>query len=156
MSLLAGNFQKISQSYCSVTHLVWLFMTPWTAACQTSQSLTISRVCLSLCPLHRWSLSFSFSSSLCNQYSGLISFRTDWFYLTEVQGTLKSLFQCHNLKASILQHLDFFMVQLSHLHMTSGKTIDSTIQIFVGKVMSLLFNMLSRFVHCRWWLQPWN
>ena len=94
----------------------------------------------------RWPKYWSFIISLCNQYSGLISFRTDWFYLTEVQGTLKSLFQCHNLKASILQHLDFFMVQLSHLHTATGKTIALTLWTFVCKVMSLLFNMLSRFV----------
>ena len=94
----------------------------------------------------RWPKYWSFIISPCNQYSGLISFRTDWFYLTEVQGTLKSLFQRHNLKASILQHLDFFMVQLSHLHTTTGKTIALTPWTFVCKVMSLLFNMLSRFV----------
>ena len=85
-----------------------------------------------------WSFSFSISPS--NKYSGLISFRIDWFDLT-VQGTLKSLLKHHNLKASILPHSTFFMVQLSHLYMTVGKTL--TIWTFVGKVMSLLFNMLS-------------
>ena len=90
-----------------------------------------------------WSFSFSISSS--NEYSGLISFRIDWFDLS-VQGTLKSLLQHHRSKASILWHSAFFMVQLSHPYMTTGKTIALTRQTFVGKVMSLLFNMLSRFV----------
>ena len=87
--------------------------------------------------------SFTFSISLANEYSGLISFRINWFDLLAVQGTLKSLLQHHSLKASILQHSAFFMVQLSHLYMTTGKTIGLTVQIFVSKVMSLLFNMLS-------------
>ena len=90
--------------------------------------------------------SFSFSISPSSDYSGLISFRIDWFDLLAVQGTLKSLLQHHSLKASILWCSAFFMVQLSYLSMTSGKTIVLTIQTFVGKVMSLLFNMLSRFV----------
>ena len=91
-----------------------------------------------------WSFSFNISPS--NEYSGLISLRMDWFYLLAVQGTLKSLFQHHNLKASILGHSSFFMVQLSHLYMTTGKTIALTIRTFVGKVMFLLFNTTSRFV----------
>ena len=90
--------------------------------------------------------SFRFSTSPSNEYSGLISFRIYWFYLLAVQGTLKSLLQDHNSKASILQHSAFFMVQLSHLYRTTGKTIALIIWMFVGKVMSLLFNMLSRFV----------
>ena len=90
--------------------------------------------------------SFSFSNSPSNEYSGLISFRIDWFDLLAVQGTLKSLLQYHSSKASVLQCSAFFMVQLSHLYMTTGKTIALTIWTFVGKVMSLLFNMLSRFV----------
>ena len=90
--------------------------------------------------------SFSFSISLSNEYSGLISFRTDWFDLLAVQGTLKSLLQHHSLKASILQHSAFFIVQLSHPQMTTGKTVTLTRQTSVGKVMSLLFNMLSRLV----------
>ena len=90
-----------------------------------------------------WSLSFSISPS--NEYSGLISFRMDWFDLA-VQGTLKSLLQHHNSEASVLQCLLFFMVQLSHLYMTTGKTIALTIPTFVSKVMSLLFNTLFRFV----------
>ena len=89
--------------------------------------------------------SFSFNNSPSNEYSGLISFSIDWFDLA-VQGTLKSLLQHHNLKTSILQHSTFFMVQLLHSYMTAGKTIDLTIWTFVGKVMSLLFNMLSSFV----------
>ena len=91
-----------------------------------------------------WSFSFSISPS--NEYSGLICFRIDWFDLFAVQGTLKSLLQHHNSKASILPHSAFFTVQLSHLYMTTGKTIALTRLIFVGTVMSLLFNMLSRFV----------
>ena len=90
--------------------------------------------------------SFSFSISPSNEYSRLISFWIDWFDLLAVQGTLKSLLQHHSSKASILQCSAFFIVQLSHPHMTSGKTIALTRWIFVGKVMSLLFNMLSRFV----------
>ena len=78
-----------------------------------------------------------------NEYSGLISFRIDWFGLLAVEGTLKSLLQHHSLKASILQRSAFFMVQLSHPYMTTGKTITLTIGTFVSKVMSLLFNMLS-------------
>ena len=91
-----------------------------------------------------WSFSFSISPS--NEYSGLISFRMDWFDILAVQGTLKSLPQHHSSKASVLWGSAFFTVQLSHPHMTTGKTIALTIWIFVGKVMSLLFNMLSRFV----------
>ena len=91
-----------------------------------------------------WSFSFSISPS--NEYSGLISFRMDWFDLPVVQGTLKSLLQHHSLKASILRHSAFFMAQLSHPYMTTGKTIALTRWTFVGKVMSLLFDMLSRLV----------
>ena len=81
-----------------------------------------------------------------NEYSGSISFRIDWFDLLAVQGTLKSLLQHHSSKASIFQCSTFFMVQLYHLYMTTGKTIAVTIWTFVSKVMSLLFNMLSRYV----------
>ena len=91
-----------------------------------------------------WSFSFSISPS--NEYSGLISFRMDWLNLLAVQGTLKSLLQHHSSKASILQCSAFFMVQLSHPYMTTGKTIALTRQTLVGKVMSLLFNMVSRLV----------
>ena len=91
-----------------------------------------------------WSFSFSISPS--NEYSGLISFRMDWLDLLAVQGTHKSLLQYHSSKASILQCSAFFMVQLSHPSMTTGKTIALTRPTFVGKVMSLLLNMLSRLV----------
>ena len=158
-------------------------MTPWTAAPQTSLSITNSWSLLKLmsiksmmpskhlmpsCPLllllsifpsigifsnesalHiRWQKyrSFSFSISPYNEYSGLISFRTDWFDLLTVQGPSKSLLQYHSSKASVLWCLAFFIVQLSHPYMTTGKTVALTRQPFVGKVMSLLFNMLSRFV----------
>ena len=91
-----------------------------------------------------WSFSFSISPS--NEYSGLISFRMDWLDLFAVQGTLKSLLQHHSSKASILQCSAFFTVQLSHPYTTTGKTIALTRRTFVGKVMSLLFNILSRLV----------
>ena len=86
-----------------------------------------------------WSFSFSINPS--KEHSGLISFRMDWLDLLAVQGFLKSLLQCHNSKASILWHSAFFMVQLSHPYMTTGKTIALTRWTFVGKVMSLLFNL---------------
>ena len=157
-------------------------MTPWTAACQASLSITNSWSLLKLMPIESvmpsshlflchplllpsifpsitvfsnqsvlriewpkyWHFSFSISPS--NECSGLISFRMDWFDLLAVQGTLKSLLQHHSLKVSILKHSTFFMVQLSHPYMTNGKTIALTRRIFVSKVMSLHFNMLSRFV----------
>ena len=160
---------------------VWLFATPWTAACQSSlyhlSELAQSRVrwvndaiqpsdpLLSPSPpafnlsQHqgfssesffriRWPKywSFSFSISPSNEYSGLISFRMDWFNLLVVQETLKNLLQHHSSKASILWRLAFFLVQLSHPYMTTGETIALTIWTFVGKVMSLLFNMLSKLV----------
>ena len=91
-----------------------------------------------------WSFSFSISPS--NEYSGLISYRMDWLDLIAVQGSLKSLLQHHSPKASILWHSGFFVVQLSHLYMTTGKTIALTRWIFDGEVMSLFLNMLSRLV----------
>ena len=94
-------------------------------------------------PKH-WNFSFSISPS--NEHPGLISFRMDWLDLLAVQGTLKSLLQHHSSKASILQRSAFFIVQLSHPYMTTGKTIALTRQTFVDQVMSLLFNMLSRLV----------
>src|SRR5574340_983400 len=96
----------------------------------------------------RWPKYWSFSCSISpsNEYSGLISFRMDWLDLLAVQGTLKSLLQHHSSKASILWHSAFFIVQLSHPYMTTRKTIALTRRMFVGKVMSLLFNMLSRLV----------
>ena len=92
------------------------------------------------------SIGFSFSISPSNEHPGLISFRMDWLDLLEVQGTLKSLLQHHSSKASIFRHSTFFTAQLSHPYMTTGKTIALTRWTFVGKVMSLLFNMLSRLV----------
>ena len=96
----------------------------------------------------RWTKywSFGFSNNLSNEYSELISFKIDWFVLIAVQGTLKRLFSHRNSKALILQQTAFFMVQFSNLYMTSGKIIALTVQTFIGKMMSLLFNMLSRFV----------
>ena len=91
-----------------------------------------------------WSFSFSISPS--NEHPGLISFRTDWLDLLAVQGILKSLLQHHSLNASIIRHSAFFIVQLSHSYVTTGKTIALTRPTFVGKVISLLFNMLSRLV----------
>ena len=91
-----------------------------------------------------WSFSFSINPS--NEYSGLISFRMDWFDLLAAQGTLKSLFQYHSLKPSIFRCSAFIIVYLSHPYMTTGKTIALTIWTFISKVMSLLFNMLSRLV----------
>ena len=135
---------------------VQLFVTPWTAAYKAPLSFTIS---WSLLKLHvHWvseAIQPSHPLSPPSPPSLNLSQHQD-LYLFAIQGTLKSLLQHHSFKASVLQHSAFFMVQLSHLHMTSGKTIALTIQIFVGKVMSLLFNMLSRFTHCRWWLQLWN
>ena len=90
--------------------------------------------------------SFSFNISPFNEHPGLISFRMDWLDILAVQGTLKSLLQHHSSKAPILRHSAFFIVQLSHSYMTAGKTIALIRQTFVGKVMSLLFNMLSRLV----------
>ena len=94
----------------------------------------------------RWPKYWSISISPSNEYSGLIYFRIDWFDILVVQGTLKSLLEHHNSKASILWHSAFFMVQLSHPYMTTGKAIALTIRTFVSKVMSLLLNVLSRFV----------
>ena len=162
---------------------VRLFATPWTAAHQSSLSITNSRSLpklmsiqsvmpsshLILCRLllllppippsirvfssestlcMRWSKYWSFSFSIIpsKEIPGLISFRMDWLDLLAAQGTLKSLLQHHSSKASILQHSAFFIVQLSHQYMTTGKTIALTRRTFVGKVMSLLFNMLSRLV----------
>ena len=108
-----------------------------------------NRVFSSESALHiRWpkSWSFSFSISPSNAYSGLISFRMDWLDLLAVQGTLKSLLQHHSSKVSLLRCSAFFIVQLSHPYMTTGKTIALTRWAFVGKIMSLLFNMLSRLV----------
>ena len=107
------------------------------------------RVCSNESALHmRWPKywSFSFSISPSNEHPGLISFRMDWLNIPAVRGTFKSLLQHHSSKAPIFQHSAFFTVQLSHPYMTTGKTIALTRQTFVGKVMSLLFNILSRLV----------
>ena len=161
---------------------VQLFVTPWTAAHQSSLSFTISQSLRKLmtiesvmpsnhlilchppfafnCFQHqglfhpalciRWPKywSFSFNISPFNEYSELISFSIDWFDL-EVQGTLKGLLQHHSSRASILGFLAFLMLQVSHPYMTTGKTMALTTQTFVSKVMSLLFNMLSRFYMSR-------
>ena len=158
-------------------------VTPWTAVCQASLSITNSWSLLKLmsielvmtsnylilcCPLLlppsifpsirvssnesilciRWPKhwSFSFNISPSSEYSGLISLRMDWLDLLAVQGTLKSLLQHHSSKASILQCSAFFIVELSHPYMTTGKTIALTRWTFVSKVISLLFNMMSRFL----------
>ena len=94
----------------------------------------------------RWPKYWSFSFSPSSDYSGFISFRIDWFDLLPMQGTLKCFLQHHNSKTSILWYLAFFMVQFSYLYMTTGKTIALTIWIIIGKVMSLLFNLLSMFI----------
>ena len=165
----------------SLSH-IQLFVTPWTAACQASLSITNSQSLLKLMSIESvmpsnylilclpfsshfqsfpasvsfqmsqffasggqyWSFRFNISPS--NEYSGLISFRMDWLDLPAIQRTLKSLFQHHSSKASIVRPSAFFIVQLSHPYMTTGKTIALTRQTFVGQVMSLLFNMLSRLV----------
>ena len=162
---------------------VRLFATPWTAARQTSLSITNfwsllklmsiksmmpSNYLIVCCPLLlppsifpsirvfsnesvldiRWPKywSFSFSISPSSEHPGLISFRIDWLDLLVTQGTLKSFLQHHNSKASIIWHSAFFIVQISHPYMTTGKTIALTRWTFAGKVISLLFNMLSRLV----------
>ena len=163
----------------SLSH-VWLFVTPWTAACQGFLSITNSWSLFKLMSIEsvmasnhlilcrplllpsvflrirvfsnqsvlciRWTKYWSFSFSLSSEYSGLISFRIDWFDLVAVQWTLRSLLQHHSAKALILEHSAFFMVQLSHPYVTAGETIALTQRTYVGKVMSLLFNMLSRLV----------
>ena len=173
---------KLHKSFSSVQLLsrVQLFVTPWSAACQASLSITNSWSLLKLMYIEsvmpsnhlilcrpllllpsifpsirvfskesvlciRWPKYWSFSSSISpsNEYSGLISFRMDWLDLLAVQGTLKSLLQHYSSKASILQCSAFFIVQLLHPYTTTGKTIVLTRRTFVGKVISLLFNMLS-------------
>ena len=168
--------KEISSFQFSLVSCVWLFVTPWTAACQASLSITNSRSLLKT-HVHRvgdaiqlshplpspfppapnpsqhqslfqwancmrwpkyWSFSFSIIPS--KEHPGLISFRMDWLDLLAVQGTLKSLLQHHRSKASVLLCSAFFTVQLSHPHMTTGKTIALTRRTFVGKVMSLLLN----------------
>ena len=166
----------------SLSH-VWLFATPWTAACQASLSITNSQSLLKLMSIElvmpsnhlifchpllllpsifpsirvfsnesvlrmRWPnyWSFSFKISPSKEHSGMISFWMDWLDLLAGQWTLKHLLKHHSSKASILLHSAFFIVQISYPYMTTGKTIALTRQTFVGWVMSLLFNMLSRMV----------
>ena len=148
-------FWHILKQACVFYHLPYR----WSCCCSVAQSCPTlrlhglqhtrfpcpslsPRICANSCPLTHWSFTISPSS----EYSGLISFRIDWFDLLAVHGTLKSLLQHHCLKASILGSSAFIMVQLSHLYMTTGKTIALTRSTFVGTVMSLLFNMLCRFV----------
>ena len=143
------QFQEFIQ-----THVHWVgdaiyLSHPLSSASPPAFDLTQQSVFSSELVLHiRWPKywSFSFNISPSNEYSGLIPFRIDWFVLLAVQRTLQSLLQHHSSKASILLCSAFFIVQLSHPYMTTRKTIALTRQIFVGKVMSLLFNMLSRLV----------
>ena len=120
----------------------WTAGSSWFTYCWSLRVFSIESVLCIRWPKY-WSFSFSISPS--NDYSQLISFRIDCFDLLAVQGTLKSLLQHHNSKVSILQCLAFFMVQLSHLYKTTGKTIALTVLTLVGKAISLLFNMLSSF-----------
>ena len=175
--------KELSKKQVQTLSHVQLFVTPWTAACQASPSITLSESLLKLMSIEsvmpsnhlilchplllppsifpsirvfsnesvlriRWPKywSFSFTISPSNEYSGLISFRMDWLDLLAIQGTLKSLLQHHSSKALILWCSACFMVQLSHPYMTTGKTIALTRRTFVGKVISLLFNMLSKLV----------
>ena len=174
---------KWGENQLRISSVVTDSVTPWTAACQASLSITNSQSLLKLmsiesvmpsthlircCPLLllpsifpsirvfsnesllciRWPKYWSFSLSISppNEYSGLISFRTDWFDLLVIQGTLKSLLQYHSSKTSVVCCSAFFMVQFSHPYMTTGKTTALTRWTFVSRVMSLLFNTLSRFV----------
>ena len=142
----------VSQSLLKLMSIAWVMPSNHLILCcplllpSIFPSIRVFSNDLALCI--RWPKywSFSFSIILSNEYSGLISFRMDWLDLLAAQGTLKSFLQHHSSKASILQHSAFFMVQFSHLYMTTGKTIPLTICTFISKVMSLLFNMLFRFV----------
>ena len=144
----------ISPRACSNSHLLnrWCYLTIHSLLPASSFALNHFqhiRVFSNDLALHnRWSMysSYSFSIDPSNKYSESISFRTDWFDLLAVQGTLKSLLQHYSSKASIFWHRAFFIVQLPHSYMTTGKTIALTRWTFVSKVISLLFNMLSRFV----------
>ena len=138
--IISWNLLKLTQSNHLILCCPLLLLPPILPSIRVFSNE--SAVCI------RWPKyqSFSFSISPSNEYSGLISFSMDWFDLLAIQGTCKSLLQHHSLKASILQCSAFSMVQLLHPNMTTGKTVTLTSWTFVGKVMSLLFNMLSRFV----------
>ena len=150
-SLWPHESQHVRPPYPSPTPRVYSNSCPSSRWCHPAISSSV--VPFSFCPQSLpasesfpMSQLFSFSISPSNEHPGLISFRMDWLDLLAVQGTLKSLLQHHTSKASILRHSAFFTVQLSHPYMTTGKTIALTRRTFVGKVMSLLLNMLSRLV----------
>ena len=166
--ILKETFIEETSQSVQLLSRVRLIVTPWIVGLQASLSITNSQSLLKLMSIESvlllpppifpsirvfssesavpksWSFSFSISPS--NEYSRFISFKIDWFDLLTAQGTLKSLLQHDSSKASILQRSAFFIVQLSHPYMTTGKTIALTGQTFFGKVMSPLFNMLSRLV----------
>ena len=158
-SLWLHELQHIMPPCPSPTPRVYTNSCPWSQWCHPTISSSVIpfssrsifpsiRVFSNESVLIRWPKywSFSFSINPSNEHPGLISFRMDWLHLLVVQGTLKSLLEHHSSKASILLHSAFFIVQLSHPYMTTGKAIALTRWTFVGKVMSLLFNMLSRLV----------
>ena len=132
---LMSTESVMPSNHLALCHLLLLLPSTFPSIKVFSNELALCIRCLTY-----WSFSFTISPS--NEYSGLISFRIDWFNLLAVQGTLKSLLQHHSSKASILQCSAFFVVQLLHPYWTTGKTVALTIQTFVGKMMSLLFNML--------------
>ena len=132
------------ESVMSSNHLIFWHPFPLPSSIFPSIRVFSNKSALHIRWTKDWSFSFNISPS--NEHPGLIPFRMDWLDLLAVQGTLKSLLQHHSSKASILRRSDFFIVQHSHPYMTTGKTIALTRQIFVGKVMSLLLNMLSRLV----------
>ena len=134
------SFESVMPSNCLILYLPLLLLPSIFPSIRVFSNESVLRI--------RWPKywSFSFSIRPSNEYSGPISFRIDWLGLHAVQGTLKNLLQHYSSKASILWCSAFFIVQLSHPYMTMGKTITLTRQTFVGKVMSLLFNMLSRLV----------
>ena len=140
---------KITQNLCPLSQWCHPTICPLSSPSLLAFTLSQDQCLSSESALHirkpkYWSFSFSITPS--NEYSGLISFRIDWFDLPVVQGTLKSLLQHHSSKASILQHSAFFMVQVSYPYITTGKTIALIIQTFVSRVMPLFFNILSKFV----------
>ena len=149
---LSSSITQVCSNSCPMSQwcywTIWSFAAPFSFCFSLSQNQGLSvESTLRIGWLKFWSFSFSKSlHSPSNEYSGLLSFRIDWFDLLLVQGILKSLLQHHSLKASILWHSVFFLVQLSHPYMTTRKTIGLTLWTFVSKAASLLFNMLFRFV----------